>query len=145
VLSDADILTLLTIGLINSDLERSGSASIGGVLADAAYSASGLNDQMKRLLPKNEILKDAQFRVSSDYNELNGNIEPVALIETKILREQWKLRAQTSLLGSRGRKAQLQVKLKDSMDAQGQWDGDKPSAPSYGDFGGDLRLHWEAP
>ena len=44
---------------------------------------------------------------------------------------------------ARGRKAQFEVKLKNSLDAQGQWDGDKPSAPSYGDFGADLRLHWE--
>lgn len=146
-LPEADIVTLLTLGITSRDFDdpRVDTSSVGGFLVDAAYNASGLNRQVQSLLPQTDILRDATFRLTSAYSEVSGNIEPIAQFETKFLTDDLKLRAQTSLLGNRGRRAQAEYRLDERISAQVQWDSDNPSAPSIGDIGGDLKLHWEIP
>lgn len=144
-LSEADIVTLVTLGVTTRDFERTGGASIGGVVLDAAYNASGLGSQLREVFGDEGPLKDAQFRVTSAYSELSGNIEPIAQFEGRILEDRAKLRGQTSLLGSRGRRAQVEVNLGGNVSGQIQADGDNPSVSSGFDLGGDLKWQWESP
>lgn len=139
----ADIVTLLTFGVTSRDFDRAGSASLGGFLVDAAYNASGLNDQVKKLLPKNDLLKDASLRVTSAYSELSGNIEPVAQFEGKLHWDNLKLRGQASLIG-RGRRAQAEWRFTDSVSGVFQVDSDNPSVPTA-DYGADFKWHVERP
>lgn len=145
-LSQADIVMLLTIGVTSRDFATAGTGNaFGGVLLDAAYNATGIPEQMKRLLPKNDFLRNPTFHVSSGYNPMTQNTEPLAVLEGKLLRDDWTLQGQTSLLGHAGStKAALDVKLRKNISASAQWNDD-PSAPNSGDFGGDVRFHWEAP
>ena len=143
VLSDADVVTLLTIGVVSKDFAGNSSA-LSGFLVDAAYNASGIPDQVKQLLPKNDLLRDPTFKVTSAYNPITGNVEPFAGFEGKIFRDDIRLRGETSLMASRGRKAELELKLRKDFDATAQWNDDV-SARSFGDIGGDVHWHWEAP
>jgi translocation and assembly module TamB len=126
------------------DFERTGAGSVGGFLVDAAYNASGLNDQVKKLLPKNDLLKDATVRVTSAYSELSGNIEPIAQFESKLHWDELKLRGQASLVSGRGRRAQAEYRFSDSVSGVVQVDSDNPSVPSA-DYGVDLKWHTESP
>ena len=144
-LPEADIVTLLTLGVVARDFDRTGTQSLTGLALDAAYNASGINEQIRTLLPENEILKDATFRVSSAYSEVSGNIEPMAQFETRFLVDGLKLRAQTSLLGGRNRQAQAAYQIDEVFGAQLQWDSEKPSAPSFGDIGVDATARKEWP
>jgi hypothetical protein len=71
-------------------------------------------------------------------------VEPFAGFEGKIFRDDIRLRGETSLMASRGRKAELELKLRKDVDATAQWNDDV-SARSFGDIGGDVHWHWEAP
>lgn len=143
-LSEADILMLLTLGVTSFDLDRADAASLSGFLVDAAYNASGIGDQVRRLMPSNVLMRDATFRMTSSYSEISGQIEPIAQFETNFLLEGLKLRAQTSLMGGRGRRAQAEYRLDEGISAQAQWDSENPSAPSSGDIGADIKIHWES-
>lgn len=143
-LPEADILTLLTLGVTSRDFDRTDSASLGGFLIDAAYNASGLNDQLKKLLPGTEgLLDDANLRVTSAYSELSGNIEPVAQFEGKVRGADLKLRGQASLIG-RGRRAQAELKVTDDVSGVFQVDSGNPSVPTA-DYGADFLWHVEKP
>lgn len=143
----ADIVTLLTLGVTSRDLERTGGASGVALLLDAAYNAGflGINDQVKRLLPQNQILRGSSFRVTSAYSELTGNVEPVAQFETTFLTDDMKLRGQTSLMGSRGSRAQVEYELDEGMSVQGQIDSNDPNTPSGVDLGADFIFKREWP
>lgn len=150
-LPEADIVTLLTLGLTQRDLERTSGESLGGFLLEQAYNTLGFNEQIKRLLPRTELLKDATLKVSTAYSELSGNIEPVAQFETKLelnnpLVPAVRLRAQTSLLGSRNRKAQAEFQtLNENLSGVLMWDGENPAAASTGDYGLDVKWSQEWP
>lgn len=143
----ADIVTLLTLGVTSRDLERTGGASGVALLLDAAYNAGflGINDQVKRLLPQNQILRGSSFRVTSAYSELTGNVEPVAQFETTFLTDDMKLRGQTSLMGSRGSRAQVEYELDEGMSVQAQVDSNDPNSPSGVDLGADFIFKKEWP
>lgn len=143
----ADIVTLLTLGVTGRDLERTDGSSGFALLLDAAYNAGflGLNDQVKRLLPENDILRDASFRVTSAYSELTGNVEPIAQFESKVLTDDIRLKGQTSLLGSRGSRAQIEYRIGEGLSVQGQVDSNDPNTPSGFDLGGDVIFRKEWP
>jgi autotransporter translocation and assembly factor TamB len=141
-LSPSDIVMLLTIGVTSKD---AGTGALSGVALDAAYNATGIPAQMKRLLPKNDVLRDPRFDVSTGYNPLTQNTEPLGVFQSRVFRDDLTLKGQTSLLGHSGaNKAELGIRLRKNVNASVQWNDD-PSAPSSGDFGGDIKLHWEAP
>jgi len=142
-LPEGDIVTLLTLGVTARDFDRTDRSSLTGLALDAAYNASGLDNQIRRLLPQTDLLKGATFRVASAYSEVSGNIEPVAQFESRFLVDKLKLKAQTSLLGGRNKQAQAVYQFDDAVGAQLQWDSEKPSAPSFGDIGVDATVHKE--
>jgi translocation and assembly module TamB len=99
-LTQADIVMLLTTGVTSKDF--AGTGALSGVALEAAYNATGIPEQMKRLLPKNDVLRDAQFGVASGYNPSTQATEPLAEFHAKVLRDDWSLQGQTSLLGHPG-------------------------------------------
>jgi translocation and assembly module TamB len=149
-LPEADIVTLLTLGLTQRDLQRSAGETLGGFLLEQAYNGL-VSDKLKRFLKPTELLKDASLKVTSAYSELSGNIEPVAQFETKLKLPldavpAVRLRAQTSLLGSRNRRAQAEFETQvDNLSGVLMWDGENPAAASTGDYGVDLKWSREWP
>jgi translocation and assembly module TamB len=145
-LSQEDIITLLSIGITSRDTAASG--GVYGAATAAAYqalfSASGLDEQVKRFLPRAGLIRDFTLRITSAYSEGAGQVVPRAEVESK-LGEQLRLRYQAPISGvaKGGQRAQMELKLGNHTSLQYQWDTDNPDVSSGGDHGIDLRFRWE--
>jgi translocation and assembly module TamB len=147
-LTREDIATLLSLGITTRDsTAQGGLAGLGGAAtaaaAQALFSVSGLDDQVKRFLPRDGILRDFSVRMTTAYSETSGQVEPRAEFESRALGDRLRLRYQAPLSGARGQRAQAELRLGEHSALQYQWDNDNPDAPSMGDHGVDLKLRWE--
>ena len=143
-LSQPDIITLLSLGFTRRDAPAG--TSVQGVAtaaaAQALFSASGLDEQVRRFLPRSQVVRDLSVRITSEWSEVTGQVEPRAEFESFLLRDRLRLRYQAPLSGSRGQKAQAEMKLGRHTAVQYQWDNDNPDVAT-GDHGVDLKLRWE--
>jgi translocation and assembly module TamB len=143
-LSQPDIITLLSLGFTRRD--AAAGTGVEGVAATAAaqalFSASGLDEQVRRFLPRNPMVRDLSVRITSEWSAESGQVEPRAEFESFLLRERLRLRYQAPLSGGRGQKAQAELKLGRHTAVQYQWDNDNPDVAT-GDHGVDLKLRWE--
>jgi translocation and assembly module TamB len=142
-LSQPDIITLLSLGFTRRDATAGG--GVQGVAtaaaAQALFSASGLDEQVKRFVPRGQMVRDLSVRITTDMSA-EGQVEPRAEFESFLLRERLRLRYQAPLSGSRGQRAQAELKLGRHTAVQYQWDNDNPDVVT-GDHGVDLKLRWE--
>ncbi len=142
-LPERDVLSLLTLGLTAREQAGiSGTAGAGaGLAAEALYQASGLDRQVQRFLPSNSVLRDPAFRISTQYSEGTGLVEPTAQLESKFLVDQLKLSVSQPVSG-RGTHAQAEYRFDNRLSAQAQWDNAYSDLP-VGNLGIDLKLRWE--
>jgi translocation and assembly module TamB len=147
-LPEGDVLSLLTLGVISTDKTNTAGAG-AGLAAEALFSASGLDRQVQRFLPRNPLLRDLSFHIATVYNDYTGLLEPSAQLESKFLTEQLKLRL-TQPVSGHGTRAQAEYWFDERLSAQAQWDNEHteysniPSLGSLGNFGLNLKLHWES-
>jgi translocation and assembly module TamB len=143
-LPEQDIVTLLSLGFTRRD--AGAQAGVTGVAtataAQALLSASGLDEQVKRFLPRGGPIRDLSMRIVTGYSQETGQVEPRAEFESWLLRDRLRLRYQTPLGTGRGRTAQAEVRLGEHTSLQYQWDNDNLDVPT-GDHGLDLKLRWE--
>lgn len=143
-LSQPDIVTLLSLGFTTRD--AGAGTGVQGVAtaaaAQALMSASGLDEQVRRFLPRGGPIRDASVRITSAYSEGSGQVEPRAEFESWLWRDSLRLRYQAPLSGARGQRAQAEFRLGRHTALQYQWDNDNPDVPA-GDHGVDLKLRWE--
>ncbi|BDG04309.1 translocation/assembly module TamB domain-containing protein [Anaeromyxobacter oryzae] len=143
-LPQPDIVTLLSLGFTRRD--AAAGTGVGGVAtaaaAQALFSASGLDEQVRRFLPRGGPIRDLSMRITSAYSEETGQVEPRAEFESWLLRDRLRLLLQAPLGGARGRKAQAELRLGQHTAVQYQWENDNPDV-STGDHGVDLKLRWE--
>jgi translocation and assembly module TamB len=143
-LTQPDILTLLSLGYTRRDtgagvgVQGAATAAAG----QALLSASGLDEQVRRFVPRSPLVRDFALRITSDWSETSGQVEPKAELESYLLDNKLRLRYQAPLSGGRGQKAQAEVKLGTNAAVQYQWDNDNPDVAT-GDHGVDLKLRWE--
>ena len=139
-LPQPDIVTLLSLGFTRRDAAVG--TGVGGVAtaaaAQALLSSSGLDEQVRRFLPRGGPIRDLSMRITSAYSEQTGQVEPRAEFESRILRDRLRLRFQAPLAGARGRTAQAELRLGERTAVQYQWDSDTPDVPT-GDHGVDLK------
>jgi len=145
-LTQEDIITLLSVGVTARDTAVTG--SVGGVAtaaaAQALFSASGLDEQVKRFLPRGGPVKDFTLRITSAYSESSSRIVPKAEFETKV-KEWLKLRYQAPLAEAnqgKGQRAQAELRLTDRSSLQLQWDNDTVAWDGV-DVGVDFRFRLE--
>lgn len=142
-LSQQDIITLLSLGF--SPRDTAVRAGMGGAAqaaaAQALFSVSGLDEQLRRFLPREGLFKDLSVRITSAYSEGSGQVEPRAEFESRVWQDRLRLRFQAPLYGNqRGQRAQAELKLGSHSSLQGQWENES----DYGfDLGMDLKLRWE--
>jgi translocation and assembly module TamB len=143
-LAEGDVLSLLTLGITSRDKSQSTGVETASYLAaEALYSASGLDREVQRFLPKgNQVVKDLSFHFSTSYNDALHQMEPAAQIESRLLTDDLKLEL-TRPFSGRGTRARAQYRLLDGVLVQGQWDNESSSSSDLGNFGVDLKLHWE--
>jgi translocation and assembly module TamB len=143
-LSQPDIITLLSLGFTRRD--AGADSGVGGVAtaaaAQALLSASGLDEQVKRFVPRGQMVRDLSVRITSEWSEVTSQVEPRAEFESFLLRDRLRLRYQAPLSNTRGQKAQAELKLGRHTAVQYQWDNDNPDVAT-GDHGVDLKLRWE--
>jgi translocation and assembly module TamB len=143
-LSQPDIITLLSMGFTRHDAPL-GAGTQGlatAAAAQALFSASGLDEQVRRFLPSGGPLRDMSVRITSVYSEQTGLVEPRAEFESWVVKDRLRLRYQAPLSGARGQRAQAELRLGDHTALQYQWDTDNRDA-IVGDHGLDLKLRWE--
>lgn len=139
-LSEGDILSLLALGVTSKDRSLASEAG-AGLAAEALFNASGLDRQVQKFLPRNPLLRDLSFHISTTYNDATGLVEPTAQLESKFLTEQLKLEMSQPVLG-KGTKAQAEYRFHDRLSAEAQWDSES-SGYSFGNLGLLLKLRWE--
>ncbi len=143
-LSQQDIITLLSLGITARDTAATAgmSGAATAAAAQALFSASGLDEQVRRFLPREGPFKDISMRMTSAYSEGTGQVEPRAELEGKVA-DRFRLRYQAPLSGARGQRAQVELRLSEHTSLQYQWDNDNPDVSNVGDHGIDLKLRWE--
>ncbi|HZA12969.1 MAG TPA: translocation/assembly module TamB domain-containing protein, partial [Myxococcaceae bacterium] len=139
-LAEGDILSLLTIGVTSHDKSDTMSTA-GAVAGEALFNATGLDKQVQRFLPKNPLLRDLSFHMSSTYNESTGTVVPTAKLESKFLTEKLKLGMSQPVGSGRGTRASAEYQFDDRLSTQFQWDNDRDE--ELPNFGVDLKLRWE--
>jgi translocation and assembly module TamB len=97
---------------------------------------------VKKIIPRNPVIKDISVNFGSAFLESVGQVEPVAQIESRVLTDSLHLRAQVPFSESSGKRAEAEYQLSDHMSLQGDWNNDY-SDYNVGDFGLDLRMRWE--
>ena len=143
-LSQPDLITLLSMGFTRRDApQAAGQQGLAtAAAAQALFAASGLDEQVRRFLPRGGPLRDVSVRITSVYSEVSGLVEPRAEFESWVVKDRLRLRFQAPLSGARGQRAQAELRLGDHTALQYQFDTDNPDALS-GDHGLDLKLRWE--
>ena len=103
-LSQPDIITLLSMGYTSRDTPASSGVQgmAPAAAAQALISASGLDEQVRRFMPRGEVLQDLSVRVTSAYSESLGQVEPRAEFESWLVKDRLKLRYQAPLSGRQG-------------------------------------------
>lgn len=141
-LTRADVVSLLTLGVTSRDRDVASGAG-AALAAEALFTASGLDKQVQRFLPKNALLRDLQFHLSTSYNEASGQVEPTAQLESKFLTDQLTLGVTQPVVSGRGTKAQAEYRFNRRFSARAQWDNESQDS-SFGNPGLDLRWRFEA-
>ena len=140
-LPEGDIISLLTLGVTSRDRANSNTTATGaGIAAEALYTASGLDRQVQKFLPRNSVIRDLSFHVSTLYNDANGLVEPTVQLESKFLTDQLKLGLSQPVSG-KGTRALAEYRFDDRVSAQIQWDNVYNDVP-IGNLGVDLKLRW---
>ena len=144
-LTQEDLVALLSLGFTTRDAALSGTASgiATAAAAQALYSVSGLDEQVRRFMPRGGPLRDFTVRMTSAYSEGSGLVEPRAEFESKLLDDRLRFRWQAPLSAARGQRAQAELKLGGRASVQYQWENDNPDVATGGDHGLDLKLRWE--
>lgn len=143
-LSQQEIITLLALGYTTRDATVT--PALGGATAAAAqalFAVSGLEQQLRRFLPRSGVFRDFTVRVTSAYSAATLQVEPRLEFETKALDNRLRLRYLAPIGGGRGQKAQLEYRFGERASLQGQWDNDNPDVGTGSDLGLDLKLRWE--
>nr|WP_153867903.1 MULTISPECIES: translocation/assembly module TamB domain-containing protein [Myxococcaceae] len=139
-LPEGDILSLLTLGVMSRDKEAT-AATGASLAAEALFNVSGLDRQVQRFLPKNPLLRDLSFQISTAYNASSSQVEPTAQLESKFLTEQLKLTMQQPVSG-RGTRARAEYRFDNRLSTQAQWDNEHSDA-AFGNLGLELKLSWQ--
>ena len=145
VLSQQDIITLLSLGYTSRDATVGSNLGVaaGAAAAQALFTVSGLEQQLRRFAPQTGVFQDVNVRLTSAYSKTSLTVEPRWEFETKALDGKLRVRYQAPLSNQGGgQKAQVEYRLGDRASIQAQWDNDNTDV-SGGDLGADFKLRWE--
>ncbi|MCI0669885.1 MAG: translocation/assembly module TamB [Myxococcaceae bacterium] len=153
-LPEAEILSLLTLGMFSGDLTAASTGAAGGgadprtqmglgLAAEALLSVSGLDREVQRFFPNTPLLKDPDFKVSTLYNEVTNSAEPTVQLESTVLTEQLKLQVSQPVVSGKGTRAKLEYRLDDQVSIQGQWEDKDNDDLTLGNPGLELKWNWE--
>jgi translocation and assembly module TamB len=147
-LSDADIGFLLTFGFLSQNLQTANFSAADSGLAlgiEAVNKMTGFSEQVRRLIPKNAILRDPNIDFVTDYSNVTtgggARLEAMARFSSHLLNDKLDVRVLEGL-SSRRYRAQLGYQISDAISAQFQIDNEHEYVDT--DYGADLKMRWEA-
>ena len=138
-LPETDLFTLITLGITRRDTEGIGERGSGLAGLDALLVVSGLDQRVRRFIPKNPIVPD--WRLTTGYSKATGQVEPRVAFEWKFLDERLRLR-HSQPLGVEGQRTQAEYHITDTLSAQAEWDTEDALTP-LGNLGMDLKLRFD--
>lgn len=139
-LGRTDIVALLTLGVTTRD--QGAGTGMAGLVSDAVMNITGLDKLLPKFVPKNTILRNPNVRISTQYSDASGLVEPIAQFESRVLTDALKMRLSYPVISGRGRRAQLEYRFDDNWSVQGQWDNENATS-AVGDLGFDFKLRME--
>ena len=145
-LSDADISFLLTFGFVSQNLQSNLSATDTGLALsiETLNKVTGFSQEVRRLIPKNEILRDPNIDFVTDYSDVTtgggARLEAKARFSAHLVSDRLDLRVMEGL-SSRRYRVQLGYQISDAISAQVQIDNEHEYVST--DYGLDLKMRWE--
>ena len=145
-LSEADLGFLLTFGFVSQNLQTSGFSAADTAYAigvEALNKITGLSEEVRRIIPKNSILRDPSIDFVTDYSAAatgGPKLEPMARFRSHVLSDKLELRVMEGLTTRRYR-AVMAYQITESTSSQIQFDNERLNAGT--DLGVDLKLRWE--
>ncbi len=148
LLSDADIGFLLTFGFVSQNLQQATlNASDTGLAIgiETVNKMTGFSEQVRKLIPKNQILRDPNIDFVTDYSSATtaggARLEAMARFSSHLINDHFEVRWMEGL-STRRYRFQLGAQISDSISAQFQLDNEHEYYDV--DYGVDLKLRWEA-
>lgn len=129
-LDEADIILLLTVGMIQSEIQN---ASSTGLLFDIV--TRGLDSRVEEAIPFFD-----EFRLTTDYSSRVGRAVPMVHVGRN-LTNNLELGADTAVSGQRDFETSLVYEVLDWLTLEAIYSNDADT--SWGDLGGDVRFHYE--
>ena len=145
-LSEADLGFLLTFGFVSQNLQTSGFSAADTAYAigvEALNKITGLSEEVRRIIPKNSILRDPSIDFVTDYSAAatgGPKLEPMARFRSHVLSDKLELRVMEGLTTRRYR-AVMAYQITESTSSQVQFDNERLNAAT--DLGVDLKVRWE--
>src|SRR5262249_24418359 len=136
MLSQEDIVLLLTVGMTRAELDRSTSSLGESVGLEALSSLTGADKAVKNVVPITD-----EFRFGSWYSSVSGQIEPTVTLG-KRLTDNVRASVTTGITENREVQSNLEWKLSDKLSVDGTYDNlNDISSSALGNIGADLRWH----
>jgi translocation and assembly module TamB len=145
-LSEADLGFLLTFGFVSQNLQQSSFSATDSGLAlgvEALNKMTGFSEQVRRIIPKNAILRDPNLDFVTDYSVAStggSRLEPMARFRSHVVSDKLDLRVLEGLTTRRYRVV-MAYQLSDALSWQVQVDNEHVNVAT--DFGVDLKWRWE--
>jgi translocation and assembly module TamB len=139
VLSQEDIVLLLTMGMTRAEVDRTLATSLGQTVGFEALSQlTGANQAVRSLIP---ILDE--FRFGTAYSSRTGRTEPTVTVGKRVA-DRLRANVMTGLTENREVRSSLEWKLSRRTSVQGVYDNvNDVSSSSLGNLGADLRFRLE--
>jgi hypothetical protein len=141
VVNTEDVLSCLHLGLRTRDFdsnqtEPAGLLDVGTVGIDALWSVTGLDRRVKKILP----IKVDEIRLTNTWSSVSNRTTP-HLVVGKELAKRVGVRYSRSLMDEKDQTLYIHYRMTQPLSLQGTWFG--LSDVPVGDFGLDLKWHWE--
>lgn len=139
VVAPQDVLSCLQFGLRLRDFAGPNAAGVSDALRgslDALWTVSGLDERVRKLLP----IRIDELRLTSRWSTLRKRTTPTVLV-SKEVGNQFALKYSRSIDDISEQVLSIEYRVSPEATVQGSWLS--ATTTPTGDFGLDLRLHWE--
>ncbi len=143
-LAEGDLSFLLTFGFVSYHLQQANFAADSGLAIgiEALNKATGFSEEVRRLIPKNAILRDPNIDFASDFSVATNRLEPMARFQSHLISDRLELRLLEGLTTRRYR-GMVSYQLSDALSTRLQLDNEHFYSGVDTDFGADLIFKWE--
>jgi autotransporter translocation and assembly factor TamB len=144
-LAEADLGFLLTFGFVSTQMQQASFSANDAGLAlgvEALNKVTGFSEEVRRFIPKNQILRDPNIDFASDFSVATNRLEPMARFSSHLVTDRLDLKVLEGLTTRRYRSV-LSYQLSDALSTRLTLDNEHIYNGVDTDFGVDLHYKWE--